>query len=202
MLNFRFCLSVLVLVIFKSLKIAQIVTGSSGTVKNSMYAEYVNAKKGKVPSKGKGKTRDGKGGKSNWRVQCHDFWKPGGCSQGRHCPKYHPRRQPGRCAICGSTRHYTSQCTRPVKPKAKNAEWDDTTWQQEEVEWRESTWDTEEYEAFKGKKGKGKRSKSKGKSKGKGAPRSITPRVPGQHSLSLLEEIDPNLKPSPKHVPA
>ena len=73
-------------------------------------------------------------------------------------------------------RHYTSQCTRPVKPKAKNAEWDDTTWQCDDVEWNESTWETEDYEASKGKKGKGKRSKSKGKSKGKGAPRSITSR--------------------------
>ena len=75
--------------------------------------------------------------------------------QGHHCPKYHPRRQPGRCAICGSTRHYTSQCTGPVKPKAKSAEWDETTWQQEEeVEWQDSQWETEEYEASKGKKGK------------------------------------------------
>ena len=141
-------------------KIVQIVTGSSGTAKNSMCDEYVNASKAKVPSKGKGKARDGKGGKSTWRAPCDEFWKPGGCSQGHHCPKYHPRRQPGRCAICGSTRHYTSQCTRPVKPKAKNAEWDDSTWQQEEVEWQESMWETEEYEASKGKKGKGKRSKS------------------------------------------
>ena len=30
-------------------------------------------------------------------------------AQGHNCPKYHPRRQPGRCAICGSTRHSTSQ---------------------------------------------------------------------------------------------
>ena len=58
-------------------KIAQIVTGSSGAVKPSMYDEYVNAS--------------------------DDCWKPGGCSQVHHCPKYHPRRQPGRCAICGST---------------------------------------------------------------------------------------------------
>ena len=108
-------------------KIAQIVTGSSGTVKHSMYDEYINASKGKIPVKGKGKQGDGKGGKSNWRAPCDEFWKPGGCSQGHHCPKYHPRRQPGRCAICGSTRHYTSQCTRPVKSKAKNAEWDDST---------------------------------------------------------------------------
>ena len=27
--------------------------------------------------------------------------------------------------------HYTSQCAHPVKPKAKNAEWDDTAWQEE-----------------------------------------------------------------------
>ena len=87
----------------------------------------------------------------------------------------HPRRQPGRCAICRSTRRYTSQCTRPVKPKAKNAEWDDTAWQ-EDVEWQDQSRETEEHEASKGKTDKGKKSKSKGKSKGKGTPRSITPR--------------------------
>ena len=45
-------------------KIAQIVTGSSSTVKHSMYEEYINASKGKVPAKGKGKQGDGKGAKS------------------------------------------------------------------------------------------------------------------------------------------
>ena len=39
-------------------KIAQIVTGSSSTVKHSMYEEYINASKGKVPAKGKGKQGD------------------------------------------------------------------------------------------------------------------------------------------------
>ena len=33
-------------------KIAQIVTGSTSTVKHSVYDEYINAIKGKVPSKG------------------------------------------------------------------------------------------------------------------------------------------------------
>ena len=82
-------------------KIAQIVTASSGTVKHSMYVEYINASKGKVPVKGKGKQGDGKGGKSKWRAACDEYWKPGGCSQGHNCPMYHPRRLPGRCAICG-----------------------------------------------------------------------------------------------------
>ena len=123
-------------------KIAQILTGSSGAAKHSVYDEYVNASKGKVPSKGKGKGGDGEGGKSNWRAPCDEFWKPAGCPQGHNCPKHHPRRQPGRYAICGATHHYTSQRTRPLKPKAKNAEWDETTWQQEEVEWQESTWET------------------------------------------------------------
>ena len=184
-------------------KISQIVTGSSGAAKHSMYDEYINASKGKVPSKGKDKGGDSKGGKSNRRAPCDEFWKPGGCSQGHHCPKFHPRRQPGRCAICGSTRIYIYIYmyirTGPVTPKAKNAEWDPgTTWQQDEVEWQESTWDTEEYEASKDKKGKGKRSKSKGKSKGKGTPRSITPRVPDHLSLNHLEAIDPNPKPNLK----
>ena len=153
---------------------SQFVTGSNGAAKHSMYDEYINAKGG-----------DGRGGKSNWRAPCNEFWKPDGCSQGH---RYHPRRQPGRCAICGSTRHYTAQCTRPVKPKAKNAEWDETAWHQEEVEWQEHSWETEEYEASKGKKGKGKRSKSKGKSKGKGTPRSITPR-PSQPQSSQNDPL-------------
>ena len=97
-----------------------------------MYDEYINASKAKVPAKGKGKQGDGKGLKSKWRPACDDYWKPGGCSQGYNCPKYHPRRQPGRCAICGSTKHATSQCSRPVKPRAKNAEWDESTWYCEE----------------------------------------------------------------------
>ena len=175
-------------------KITQIVTGSNGAAKHSMYDEYINASKGKVPSKGKGKGGDGKGGKSNCRAPCDEFWKPDGCSQGHRYPKYHPRRQPERRAICGSTRHYTSQCTRPVKPNAKNAEWDDTAWQQEEVEWQESSWETEEYEASKGKKGKGKRSKSKAKSKGKGTPRSIT-QGPPQSQPSRKDRAQPKAKP-------
>ena len=171
-------------------KIAQIITGSSGTAKCSMYDEYINASKGKVPSKGN---------KSNWRSACEEYWKPGGCSQGHRCPKYHPRRQPGRCAICGSTHHYTSQCTRPVKPRAKSTEWDETTWQQDEVEWQDSQWEIEEYEASNGKKGKGKGSKPKGKSKGKVYRDRLRP---GQHSLNPLEETDLNPKPNPKHAHA
>ena len=53
-------------------KIAQIVTGSSGTVKYSMCDEYINASKGKVPVKGKSKQGDGKGGKSKWRAACDE----------------------------------------------------------------------------------------------------------------------------------
>ena len=71
-----------------------------------------------------------------------------------------------------------------MKPKAKNAEWDDTA---EEVEWQESTWETEEYEASKGKKGKVKRSK-------KGTPRSITPR-PSQSQPARSDRPQPKAKP-------
>ena len=46
-------------------KITQIVTGSSSSVKHSMYDEYINASKGKVPTKGKGKQREGKGQQSD-----------------------------------------------------------------------------------------------------------------------------------------
>ena len=45
-------------------KIIQIVTGSNGAAKHSMYDEYVNASKGKVPSKRKGKGGDG----NTWKV--------------------------------------------------------------------------------------------------------------------------------------
>ena len=53
-------------------KIAQIVTGSSRTVKHSIYDEYINASKGKIPVKGRGKQGDSKGGKSKWRAACDD----------------------------------------------------------------------------------------------------------------------------------
>ena len=75
-------------------------------------------------------------------------------------------RQPGRCAICGSTRHSTSQCTHPVKPKAKNAEWDESNWYGEEDEWHDPSrgvWGVWGVQRSKGKKGKGKGSKPKGK---------------------------------------
>ena len=72
-------------------KITQIVTGSSTSVKNSMYDEYISANKGKVPTKGKGKQREGKGSHPQWRPPCDEYWKPGGCQQGHNCPKYHPR---------------------------------------------------------------------------------------------------------------
>ena len=62
-------------------KITQIVTGSSGSVKLSMYDDYINASKGKIHSKGKGKGGSGKGGKSSWRAPCNEDWKPDGCSQ-------------------------------------------------------------------------------------------------------------------------
>ena len=54
-------------------KIAQIVTGSSSTVKHFMYDEYINASKGKASTKGKGKHNDGKSGKSKWRPPCDDY---------------------------------------------------------------------------------------------------------------------------------
>ena len=119
-------------------KITQIVTRSNGAqVKPSAYDEYVNANKGKVQQKGKGKGGEGKGGKQNWHMPCNYYWKPDG-EHGHQCPKYHPRHQPGRCAICGSTRPYVSQRTRPAKPKAKNAEHDEDNAWQTEAEWYES----------------------------------------------------------------
>ena len=95
--------------------------------KPSAYDKYVNASKGKVQQKGKGLQRR----RMVSRI-CDNH----------NCPKYHPRRQPGRCAICGSTRHYTSQCTRPVKRKAKNAECDEDSNWQAEAELQGSTWES------------------------------------------------------------
>ena len=55
-------------------KITQIATGSSSSVKHSMYDEYINASKGKLPAKEKGKQREGKGQQSKWRPACDDYW--------------------------------------------------------------------------------------------------------------------------------
>ena len=82
----------------------------------------------------------------------------------------------------------------PFKPKAKNAEWDESTWYCEEEECHDVQWESEEYEASKGKKGKGKGSKPKGKSKGKSAPRSIAPR-PTQSSSTKNERSQPKSRP-------
>ena len=107
-------------------KIAQTVTGSNGAqMKPTTYDEYVNASKAKT-QKGKG---NGKGTSKNWRQPCADYWEPDSCSLGHNCPKHHPRRKSGRCAFCGSTKHYTSQRKRPIKPKSKNIEHDeDQSW--------------------------------------------------------------------------
>ena len=107
-------------------KITQIMAGANHSqMKPSAYDEYVNASKGKV-QKGKGKGAEGKGNKQNWRQPYSNYWSDG-CGLGHNCPRYHPRRQPG--TIRGSTKHFTSQCQRPVKPKAKNVEYEeDPTW--------------------------------------------------------------------------
>ena len=115
---------------------------------------------------------------------------------------HHLRRQPGRCATCGSTKHYTSQRERPVKPKAKNVEYEDDSAWSAEAEWEEQqALETAEYEASKGKKGKGKRSESKilnGSLKGRARrdpkpPDLLKARTPTQIDLSP----SPSLKPGP-----
>ena len=133
----------------------------------------------------------------NWRQPCSDYWKPDGRNQGRNCPKYHPRRQSGCCATRGSTKHYTSH--KPlVKPKMKNAEYEEGATWNESTEWGESwqayAWENAEYEMSSGKEGKGKRSKSKGKSKGKTTPRSITPRH-AQNQNAWPDRPQPKPKP-------
>ena len=62
-------------------KLTQILTGASGAqMKPSAYDEHVNANKGKVQQKGKGRGGEGTGGKQNWRLPCSDYWKPDGRS--------------------------------------------------------------------------------------------------------------------------
>ena len=173
-------------------KIAQIVTGSSRTVKHSMYDEHINASKGKVPTKGKGKQSDGKGGKARWRPACDNYWKSGGCSRTylSQVPSKKTARQMCNLRIDSSS---YSQCTRPVKPRPRILEWEEFTWSYDEEDWHDYQWESEEYEASKGKKGKGKGSKPKGKSKGKNAPRSITSR-PSQSSPSKGDRSQPKSK--------
>ena len=139
------------------------------------------------------KVEKGKSSKQNCRQACSNNWRPDGSSLGHHCPKYHPRRQP----VCGSTRHYTSQCQRPVKPKAKNAEYeDDSTWHTDS-EWPNQTWETEEYETSKGKKRKGMGGLGqKGSQKGRASRDPLLldllkPRIPDQTDL----RPSPSLKP-------
>ena len=100
-------------------EIAQIVAGSAGVQTGpTAYDEYVNASKGKVQN-GKSNGTDAKRTLKNWRQPCSGFWGPGRRSLGHNHSKYNPRRQPGRRAICGPTKHYASQCRKPGKPKTK-----------------------------------------------------------------------------------
>ena len=117
-------------------KITQIVTGSNGAAKHSMYDEYINASKGKVPSKGKGKGGDGKGGKSNWRAPCNEAMNSGSQTVAH-------KDITVRSIIQGDSQgdvrsvalHVTIYLNVHVQTnlKANNAECDDTAWQQEEV---------------------------------------------------------------------
>ena len=114
-------------------KITQTVTGATNAqMKPTAYDEYVNASKGKG-QKGKGKGAEGKGNKQ----ACSDYWRPDGCSLGHHCPNYHPRRQPGICAVGGSTKHYNLTMSAPGQAQAKNAEYEEHSTWNAEAEWEE-----------------------------------------------------------------
>ena len=161
-------------------KIAQIVTGSSSTVKHSMYDEYINASKGKVLAKGKGKQKTIGSQEGALRVTIVLTF------------------------IQGSSRADVQSADRLVilphsvlvqlSPKPRMLNGEESTWSYEDEEWYSPPWESAEYEASKGKKGKGKGSKPKGKSKGKNAPRSITPK-PSQSSPSKGNRSQPNPKP-------
>ena len=106
-------------------KIAQIVTGSSGTVKHSMYDEYINASKGKVSAKGKGKQGEGKGGKSNGVPHVRNTGSQAVAHKGTIVQSIiQGDSQAGVqfvALLSVALPVTTPQCTRPVKPKAKNA---------------------------------------------------------------------------------
>ena len=154
-------------------------------MKPTAYDGYINVSNSKV-QKGKRRGAEGKGNTENWRQPCSDDWKPDGRNLGHNCPKHHLRGQPGRCAICGSAKHYISQRRHPVKPKMKNA-WNDN------AEWEESyDWETEEYEAsklLKAKRGRARGQNLKGSRRAKADPGQLLPdllkiRMPDQRDLS------------------
>ena len=146
--------------------------------------------------KGKGKQGDGKGTKSKWRPACEDYWKPGGCSQGHNCPRYHPKRQPGRCAICGSTKHSTSQCSRPVKPKSRMLSGTSPPGHMKMTNGMTISGSLRGMKRPRARKVKGKDLSQRGRPrpKGKSAPRSITPR-PTQSSTTKGDRSQPIAKP-------
>ena len=91
-----------------------------------------------------------------------------------------------RCVVGGPTKHYTSQCQNPAKPKTNSVEYEDEQQWGAQAGACDDQWQKygmpEGCEASKCKKGKSKRSKSNGKSKGKGTPRPIIPRpAPNQN---------------------
>ena len=138
---------------------AKIVTGaSSSTMKPSARPSardhFANASQSKAQ---KGKGRGKQQGKTTWPAPCQDYLEPDGCSLGHNCPKHHPGRQIGRCTIYGSTKHYTSNCRLPVKPKTKSVEYNEDTYYHEDDEAIGFEDHRDTYEAQKGKQGKGKK---------------------------------------------
>ena len=91
----------------KQAKNTQIVTGASNTQrKPTAHDEYINASKGKI-KKAKVKVQKGKGvrrtGDSHALTTGDQM---DAVSATIAACKYLPRRQPGKCAICRSTKHY------------------------------------------------------------------------------------------------
>ena len=91
---------------------------------------------------------------------------------------------------------FSSQCKRPIKPKAETAEHEEENAWNEPADWDKSrqsyAWETEEYEAFKGKKGKGKRSKSKRSQRAKARQGQLS------RDLRKIQMPDPiDLNPNP-----
>ena len=88
------------------------------------------------------------------------------------------------------------QNVHPLKPKAKNAEYEEDSTLQAEAAWQDQAWENEEYEASKGKKGKGKRTGSRTGSRRERAHRD--PLLQDLLNPRLLEQTELSLNPNQK----
>ena len=147
--------------------------------------------KGKRPRKVRGKGSDSKGGKSNWRQPCYDYWSQMVASMDFIVHSLIQDDARTLCYLWLYEAPHSVHAQSSPKPRQRSGM---TLRGQKKQSGRASHGRLKVYEASKGKKGKGKRSKSKGKSKGKGTPRSIVPR-PSQSQTPRNDRAQPKAKP-------